>query len=118
MHEVAMALSVVQIAKQVARENHLTHIHKIVVRKGELCDILEDAFLFAFESLKSDSLQGDYDLKDTKIEIKKVEATAKCKVCHKAFKLNRYKKKCPYCKAEEIDYWAMYDFFVENIEGE
>lgn len=117
MHELTIALSVIRIVEEVGHANDLKHIHKIIIRKGELSGILEDAFLFAFESLRDSALEKDY-LEGTKIEFVSVQAIGECMNCHSKFKLDRYEKRCPYCKGEDIYYDSDYDFFVESIEGE
>lgn len=115
MHELSIALSVIRIVEKVACANNLKHIHKIIIRKGELSGVLEDSFLFAFESLGG---YTEVDLKDTKIEFVSVQAIGECMKCHSKFKLNLYNKRCPYCKDENIYYHSVYDFVVESIEGE
>lgn len=115
MHEVTMALSVIQIAWETAKANHLKQIYKIIIRRGALSGILEDAFLFAFESLKDENSEL---LKMTEIEFNHLEADAVCLSCQQQFKLERYKKACPYCGGKELHYSSVYDFFVESIEGE
>lgn len=140
MHEVAMALSVIRIAKKVGRESHLEQIRKIVIRKGALSGILEEAFLFAFESLKDERLEEEKTdnieaneiectfpkqdvpklklLKEAQIEFINLENSTECLACHRHFKLERYKKACPYCGGKDLYYPSAYDFFVESIEGE
>lgn len=115
MHEVAMALSVIQIVKETAEVNHLKQVSKIMIRRGALSGILEESFLFAFESLKNENSRL---LKTTQIEFTNLEADATCLICHQQFKLGRYKKACPYCGGKELYYPSAYDFFVESIEGE
>ncbi len=115
MHEVAMALSVIQMVKEVAEVNHLKQVSKIMIKRGVLSGILEESFLFAFECLKNESSGL---LKMTQIEFTHLEVDVVCLVCRQQFKLDRYKKVCPYCGGKELYYPSAYDFFVESIEGE
>lgn len=118
MHEVAMALSVIHIVEQAAKENHLTKIQKISIRKGEFCGILEDAFSFAFDNLKGGQSGSNPLLKDARLEFIMAESIAECMNCHARFELQRYKKVCPFCGGVMLSYPEAYDFFVESIEGE
>lgn len=111
-----MALRVIQIAKEAGKEHNLTKIHKVTIRKGEFSGILEEAFVFAFDSLKANG--PEVLLKAAEVKFTNVETVAECMTCGERFSLERQKKLCPYCKGHMLSYPFAYDFFVESIEGE
>lgn len=68
MHELSMVVSVIDIVEQVAKENNLTHIQKICIKRGEFCGVLEDTFCYVFEHFRGNML------KDTRLEFRSAES--------------------------------------------
>lgn len=92
MHELSIAMNIVEIARQNAIENQGRTIKEIEIEVGDLSGVIHDSLEFAMEMTVKNSI-----LEKSEIIIKKVAAKAKCKDCDAEFELNDHYFPCPEC---------------------
>ena len=76
MHELSIALSIIDIAEAKAREGNSRCIRAIKVRLGEFTSVARDALEFAFEVAQRDSLA-----EHARLEIENVPMVVSCMAC-------------------------------------
>jgi hydrogenase nickel incorporation protein HypA/HybF len=94
MHEASLMQSVLEEAGQQARAHGCTVIHLIRLRVGALSGAVPEALEFAFEALKAGTLAAA-----ARLEIERVPARARCRVCGDEFALEEPASPCPTCGA-------------------
>lgn len=102
MHEMSIAVSIVDIVCKKAIEEDAKKINSIELEIGELSGIMIDALEFGFEAATKNTLADGALLK-----INKVQGKALCKNCDKHFHIEHEYTPCPTCN----------DFNFELLEG-
>ncbi len=94
MHELSIALSIVETAEEEARKANAAVISKVEVEIGKMAGIENEALLFAWDSV----IQGTMAQK-SELVIHSIEGEAHCLECGKNFPVENYFAECPYCKS-------------------
>lgn len=102
MHEMSIAISIVDIVCKKANEENAKNINNIVIDVGELSGIMIDALEFGFEAATKNTLADG-----AKLKINKIQGKAYCKNCDKPYYLKNEYSPCPTCN----------DFNFELQEG-
>ncbi len=92
MHELSIALSIVESAIEAATTNNATVISKVEVEIGTLAGVETEALLFAWDS----AVQGTM-AQGASLAITSVQALAQCNDCGKDFPVDNYFAECPHC---------------------
>ncbi len=92
MHEMSIALSIIDIAEKEARKAEAKVINDIELDIGSLSGIELQALQFAFEAVKDGTM-----LQTAEININFIEAKALCANCKVKFALENYFSSCPEC---------------------
>jgi hydrogenase nickel incorporation protein HypA/HybF len=94
MHELSIALSIIDIVSEQCLKRGFEKIDSINVRIGRASGIMPDALVFAFEAIKEGSRAGDAVL-----HIEEVPVTGHCAVCDRDFTSEEeFVFACPVCK--------------------
>lgn len=102
MHEMSIAVSIVDIVCSKAKEENAKKINSIQLEIGELSGIMIDALEFGFEAATKNTLADGAMLR-----IDKIQGKALCKNCDKHFYIKNEYTPCPSCN----------DFNIELLEG-
>lgn len=94
MHEFSIALNIVDIASRTAKKANAKKINEVEIEVGILSGVIVEALEFALESAVKDT-----PLKDAKITIIKIKASAKCDECNTEFNPENYIENCPACSS-------------------
>jgi len=94
MHELSIALSIVELAEQEARKADAISISKVELEIGTMAGIETDALLFAWDSV----VQGTM-AQQSQLVIHTVEAEAHCLECGKDFPAEHFFVQCPHCNS-------------------
>lgn len=113
MHEVSIMESTLKIVEDVAVVNNLKKVISITLMIGELSCVMEEALLFAFNSMSKDTVA-----ENAAIKIESVKATASCEECNIVFDINHYNKLCPNCSCFCSSILTGNELYVKSIEGE
>lgn len=102
MHELSIAVNIVEIAEEKAKAENAQVIKEIELEVGELSGVVFDALDFALNSAIKDSM-----LESVVIKIYKIPGQAQCKQCMHQYNTDDYFSTCPQCG----------DFQTEIIKG-
>ncbi|MCK9398568.1 MAG: hydrogenase maturation nickel metallochaperone HypA [Bacteroidales bacterium] len=94
MHELSIALSIVELAEEEARKADAISISKVELEIGTMAGIETDALLFAWDSV----VQGTM-AQQSQLVIHTVEAEAHCLECGKDFPAEHFFVQCPHCNS-------------------
>jgi len=94
MHELSIALSIVESAEEAARNNGASLISKVEVEIGTMAGVETDALLFAWDSVIQNTMAQNAPL-----IIHSIQAMANCTECGKDFPIDNYFTECPQCKS-------------------
>ena len=93
MHEVSIALSLIDIITAQCRREGYGRIEAVRVRIGRASGIMPDALAFAFDAIKGDSMASG-----AVMEIEEVSLTGRCRDCGVEFTSDEeYVLACPAC---------------------
>ena len=94
MHELSIALSIVELAEEEARKAEAISISKVEVEVGTMAGIDPDALLFAWDSV----IQGTL-AQQAVLLIHTIKAEAHCLECGKDFPAEHFFVQCPHCSS-------------------
>jgi hydrogenase nickel incorporation protein HypA/HybF len=93
MHEVSIALSLLDIVEKKCREEGYQTVESVKVRVGKASGVLPEAFSFALEVIKKDTLA-----QDARFIIDLVPLGGTCNACGRHFETEEaYIAECPFC---------------------
>lgn len=102
MHELSIALSIVDLAEKQARQHNAKKIKEIELEIGSLAGVELHTLMFALES----SVKGTM-LENAKIVRNDIQGEGRCGDCDSVFEMTRYIEPCPKCGS----------FFINIIKG-
>jgi hydrogenase nickel incorporation protein HypA/HybF len=102
MHELSIALGIVDIAEKEVIKAKADRVEEIELLIGTLSGVEMDALTFVWPSAVKDTV-----LEKAKRKIFVVEAKGKCLECENVFSFERYYDNCPVC----------HSYFKEILEG-
>lgn len=94
MHELSIALSIVDIAEKEAAKAKARKVDLIELEIGTLAGIEFDSLEFVWPSAVKDTV-----LENAERKIKVIQGEAKCSDCGTVFKLDNIYDACPKCKS-------------------
>lgn len=92
MHELSIAVSIVELAEEEALKVNSTSISKIEVEIGTMAGVETEALQFCWES----AIEGTM-AKKAELVIIKIQAEARCLECGKDFPIEHFFAECPSC---------------------
>lgn len=92
MHEMSIAIGIVNIAKEEAKKANVKSFAAIDLEIGTLAGIEFDSLEFVWEAAVKDSV-----LEKAEIRINKINARARCSDCEKEFSIKYIHDSCPKC---------------------
>ena len=98
MHELSIAMSILELATEEARKNEAFTITQVDVEIGTLAGVETEALLFAWESARSGT-----PAQNAPLLIHTVQAEAACLECKKAFPVEHLFAQCPECGSFRYD---------------
>ena len=101
MHEMSIAMNLIDLAVQTARQNQAKKINSMILELGSLAGVVQEALEFCFESACKGTMA-----EDAKLEIVTIEGQAQCDQCGHQFKCDQVAVPCPKCNE-----------YVFNIQG-
>lgn len=92
MHEFSIAMSIVELAEQEARNASTAEVECIELDIGALSGVDHDALDFAWDSAVKDSV-----LENSEKLVNIVNGLARCRSCNKDFDIDEVFDPCPHC---------------------
>jgi hydrogenase nickel incorporation protein HypA/HybF len=90
MHELSLAMEVVELSQREADKNGVSIIHEILIEVGDLSGIEADVFQSALEMVKKDTL-----LEDAIVRLIRTPGKGKCSTCNMEFEMKYRLDICP-----------------------
>ena len=115
MHEVSVALGMVDELTRIARENNAEKILTVNLKIGRLSGIVTDSLEFAFDAIKADNPL----IACSRIVIKEIPLVYQCNECSKDFEADDiYFPDCPECGSNDLKIISGEEQHIENVELE
>ena len=114
MHELSIAVNLVEIADQAASNAGLTHVTAVHLRLGQLSGVVADALLFGYDI----TTQGTR-LEGSRLEIQEAPVIVFCSQCQADYPLPDIQLfRCPGCGDSAVFVTAGKEIELVSIEGE
>ena len=113
MHELGIATSVLQAARQEAQRHPGARLRKVKVRVGELSGVNPEALSFCFEVLSREGNLGPLEL-----EIESCRRQQRCRKCAQTFTVANYDLSCPQCGTAETEFMSGDELELASLEME
>jgi len=112
MHEVSAALSLLDIIVRKCREEGYRSIDSVRVKVGKASGILPEAFTFALEVAKKDTIA-----RDAEFVIETVPLSGVCNGCGSHFEIaGTYVLECPICASPSFKIHKGYELEIVDME--
>lgn len=115
MHEVSIAMGMIDELFRIAKENNARKIINVSLRIGKMSGIVTDSLKFAFDAIKLEHPL----LSSAGIQIKEIPLIYECKNCRNKFEAETgYFPSCPDCKSFSLKLLSGEEMDIENLEIE
>ncbi|MBP3870957.1 MAG: hydrogenase maturation nickel metallochaperone HypA [Faecalicoccus sp.] len=113
MHELGIALHVMDTVEELAKENELEHVYSVTLEIGEVSGVIFDylADVWDWAANKRELFQGSKLLCET------IPAITYCRNCHKTYETVTYGRTCPYCQSPETELAQGDELNIKEIEA-
>jgi hydrogenase nickel incorporation protein HypA/HybF len=111
MHEMSIALNIVEIAEKEAKKAAVDEFAAIELEIGTLAGIEYSALEFVWESAVKDSV-----LEKAKKSITKIQAIACCRQCNTEYNIEFVHDPCPKCESFEKEIIRGKELRVKSLE--
>jgi len=113
IHEVGIAESILQIARQVAEQNNLIKITSLQVEIGQFSGVEPEALEFAWEFVSKDTIA-----EGSTLEIERPALVLFCTHCLIEYPGDLEDLRCPNCKDEVFEIRKGREMLVRSISGD
>jgi hydrogenase nickel incorporation protein HypA/HybF len=110
MHEISLAVEVINLAEREADRIMSDNIREITIEVGDLSGIEADAFEYALGLVVKDSI-----LDKALINIIRTPGTGRCNSCDYEFNMNQRMATCPKCNAFPSEVSGGQEFRVRSL---
>ena len=115
MHEVSIALGMVDELIKIANNNKATKINSVKLKIGKMSGIVTDSLIFAFDAVKLEHSL----LSDAAIEIEEIPTVYECEDCNSSFEIdNMIFPSCSNCESLNVKIVSGEEQHIENVELE
>lgn len=113
MHELGIVFHMVDLLEEVAVEQHLTRVGKVVVDLGEVSGVVTELFddAWTWAANRSDVLRG------AQLEVHQVPAVTVCNSCGKTYGTVAHGIACPYCQSTDTELLRGQELEIREIEA-
>ncbi len=115
MHEVSVALGIVDELTRIAGENNAKKVLTVNLKIGRLSGIVTDSLKFAFDAIKADNPL----IASSEIVVNEVPLVYQCNECGKSFEASDiYFTACSGCGSNDLKMISGEEQHIENVELE
>jgi hydrogenase nickel incorporation protein HypA/HybF len=98
MHEVSIALNLIEIVSEQCIKNGYNKIDSINIRVGRASGIMTEALFFAFDAVKNESIA-----KNASLNIEEIPLSGCCNECNNDFTVDEdFILSCPVCRGSSF----------------
>jgi hydrogenase nickel incorporation protein HypA/HybF len=113
MHELGIVFHIIRTIEEVAAEQDITKVSKVVVQVGEVSTVIPEYLLDCWKwACKKSEL-----LLDSELVNEPIEAVTLCEDCGKTYETVKYAKICPYCSSENTYLIQGNEVQIKEIEA-
>jgi hydrogenase nickel incorporation protein HypA/HybF len=94
MHELSLAMEVIELAQREAERNGVAQILEILIEVGDLSGVEGETFQSALEMVVKDTI-----LEGAMVKINRVPGKGKCNTCQQEFIMKNRLDICPGCQS-------------------
>ena len=115
MHEVSIAMGMVDELLRIGRENNAKRITRVTLKIGKVAGIVTDSLKFAFDAVKLEHPE----LLTAEVVIIEVPLIYECNSCDITFDTDNYHfPECPECKSYDLRLRSGEEQDIQNVELE
>ncbi|GAA1253337.1 hydrogenase maturation nickel metallochaperone HypA [Kitasatospora nipponensis] len=112
MHEMSIAMAVVEQVEQAAREHGRGAVAVVRLQVGELAGVVPDSLAFCFELACSETV-----LAGAELAFETVAARARCRPCEAEWAVGMPPDlTCPHCRGGQVDLLAGRELQILDVE--
>jgi hydrogenase nickel incorporation protein HypA/HybF len=111
MHEMSLAMSVLQIVEEAARSHPGARVTSVRLEIGALAAVECEALRFCFDAVTRGSIASDAQL-----QIIELPGQGWCLQCDRAVLMDRQSLNCPHCGGEGVQATAGTEMRVKDFE--
>lgn len=112
MHEISIAVELVDQIIEIAVCNNMVCIEKVEIETGVLREIIPDIMQTAFESISEDTI-----LKGAELKITQIKTEAKCRQCNEIFQPKTNDFRCPSCGKADATILKGNEIILKSVIG-
>lgn len=113
MHEMSLVESIMESILEMKEENNWDKIRKIVLRIGDMRQVIPEIMVFAFNTAsKSTPLEG------AELVIENVKLRFRCRSCRKEWGEENMAFLCPFCGSMDVELLHGMELEIESLEVE
>ena len=113
MHELGVVFHIIDSVEEIAKENDVEHVTKVVLEVGEVSaiinDYLEDCWNWAVKRTEV--------LHDARLDITQIDAVTVCHSCGKTYPTVAHGKICPRCQSPDTVLLRGNEIEIDTVEG-
>ncbi len=113
MHEMSIAQSLIDIARNEMEKHGVTVLKSVRVQIGQLSAIVPDSLSFCFNVMTSGT-----DLEGAELIMEIIPLRGACRTCKREFEIKDYAFLCPDCGSTEIDAVSGQELSIVDLEVE
>jgi hydrogenase nickel incorporation protein HypA/HybF len=113
MHEVSLAVQLVELAEKAARAVDATRVKTVVLKIGALSGVAEEALRFSYDIATAGTL-----LAGSRLDVLPIPVTVHCRCCGDMELSNMLDIRCPRCQLPTSDIRTGRELDLESIEVE
>ena len=110
MHELSIAIALIDQIKEIAEENHLNKIDEVELQTGFLRQVIPELMLEAFKEASRETIAQGAVLK-----IAEINALVRCRQCQTTFEPTINDFLCPLCQEADVDILQGNDIILASI---
>ncbi|MDP7216720.1 MAG: hydrogenase maturation nickel metallochaperone HypA [Candidatus Marinimicrobia bacterium] len=110
MHEMSLAINIVEIACQTAKQNGAEEITSIEIEVGQLAGVLEDSLSFCFQAARNNT-----PAENAKLDIISIPGKGYCRTCDHTFETDSFFTLCLNCQGLAVEIIQGKDLKVKSI---
>lgn len=112
MHELSLAVEVIELASREAAKHRVFNIREILIEVGDLSGVEADAFRFGLEMLVKDSI-----LEQAEVQLVRTPGKGRCASCNMEFEMKDRLGQCPLCQGYPSEITGGQEFRVLSFTG-
>ena len=114
MHELGIVFHIIKTIEDVAEEQKLTKVSKVVLEVGEVSTVIAELL----ESCWEWSCRRSPLMEGCKLEHLVIPAVTYCEDCGRTYETVKYAKICPYCQSEHTYLVQGNEVRIREIEAQ